>query len=274
MNVFGTVADLYERARPGYPPKLAESIVAYHGGTPASVVEVGAGTGKGTEVLARLSAPLTCVEPDALMAARLAERFPEARVEATTFERWSPPAGGVDVLACAMAWHWLDAATRNALARRALAPGGTLAVFGHRYDYADAAQQAAVRPRCDPSTPPSGSGPSTGSTGTSSTVGSSPTYAARCSGGAAAGQGAVPGADAHVRAVPVPHTGAAATPDRRPRPAGGRLRWHRRARPADHAGAGPGRCSVTGGASPTTRHVAGTRATTSSPRPRCGRGAG
>ncbi len=87
--LFGTVADLYERARPGYPPEIAESILAYHGGTPASVVEIGAGTGKGTDVLARLGAPLTCVEPDALMAARLAERFPDARVEATTFERWA-----------------------------------------------------------------------------------------------------------------------------------------------------------------------------------------
>ncbi|MFJ8202708.1 methyltransferase domain-containing protein [Micromonospora chalcea] len=105
MKLFGTVADLYERARPGYPPEIAESILAYHGGTPASVVEVGAGTGKGTEVLARLGAPLTCLEPDARMAARLAERFPDARIEATTFERWSPPAGGVDVLACAMAWR-------------------------------------------------------------------------------------------------------------------------------------------------------------------------
>ncbi|MEU1811082.1 class I SAM-dependent methyltransferase [Micromonospora aurantiaca (nom. illeg.)] len=145
MDVFGTVADLYERARPGYPPEIAEAILAHHGGTPASVAEVGAGTGKGSDVLVRLGAPLTCVEPDARMAARLTERFPEARIEATTFERWPPPAGGVDVLACAMAWHWLEPATRNALARRALAPGGTLAVFGHRYDYTDAAQEDAVR---------------------------------------------------------------------------------------------------------------------------------
>ena len=111
MNVFGTVADLYARVRPRYPPEIAESALAHHGGTPASVVEVGAGT----DVLVGIGAPITCVEPDALMAARLTERFPDARVEVTTFERWAPPAGGVDVLACATAWHWLDAATRNAL---------------------------------------------------------------------------------------------------------------------------------------------------------------
>lgn len=145
MDVFGSVADLYETVRPGYPPAIADAIVAHHGGTPASVVEVGAGTGKGTAVLARIGAPLTCVEPDPRMAARLATRFPYARIHATTFERWSPPAGGTGVLACAMAWHWLDPATRNARARRALAPGGTLAIFGHRYEYAEADQRTAIQ---------------------------------------------------------------------------------------------------------------------------------
>ncbi|MEV4640513.1 methyltransferase domain-containing protein [Actinoplanes sp. NPDC049548] len=145
MDVFGSVADLYETARPGYPPGIADEIVAFHGGTPASMVEIGAGTGKGTEVLARIGAPLTCLEPDPQMAARLASRFPDVRIDAVTFERWSPPPDGTGVVACAMAWHWLDPVTRNTRARRALAPGGTLAVFGHRYDYADPGQREAIR---------------------------------------------------------------------------------------------------------------------------------
>ncbi|HWS37264.1 MAG TPA: class I SAM-dependent methyltransferase [Actinoplanes sp.] len=145
MRLFGTVAGLYDTARPGYPAALGESIVAYHGRSPASMVEIGAGTGKGTAVLAGLGAPLTCIEPDPLMAAVLAERFPSVTVHTTTFEQWTPPPGGVDVLACAMAWHWLDPATRNDLAFSALAPGGTLAILGHRYGYADPAQEAAVQ---------------------------------------------------------------------------------------------------------------------------------
>jgi trans-aconitate methyltransferase len=145
MNVFGPVAGQYETARPGYPPEIADAIVAFHGGPPASVVEVGAGTGKGTEVLARIGAPLTCIEPDPQMAVLLAGRFPDATIEAVTFEQWTPPAGGAGALACAMAWHWLDPATRNARARQALEPGGTLAVFGHRYDYADDGQRAAIQ---------------------------------------------------------------------------------------------------------------------------------
>jgi trans-aconitate methyltransferase len=149
MDVFGSVADRYETARPGYPPELADAIAGYHGSTPTSVVEIGAGTGKGTEVLAALAAPLTCIEPDPRMATRLTGRFPRAHVLIGTFEQWRPPPGGVALLACAMAWHWLDPATRNTKARAALTAGGTLALFGHRYGYADPDQAAAIRATLD-----------------------------------------------------------------------------------------------------------------------------
>ncbi|MBO3743844.1 class I SAM-dependent methyltransferase [Actinoplanes flavus] len=145
MMVFGTVAGLYDTARPGYPPEVAGLIVEHHGGVPASMVEIGAGTGKGTEVFAAVGAPLTCIEPDPQMAAVLAERFPHATIHAGSFEEWAPPAGGVDLIACAMAWHWLDPGRRNDLAYAALAPGGTLAVLGHRYGYQDPDQGAAVQ---------------------------------------------------------------------------------------------------------------------------------
>ena len=149
MNVFGSVADRYETARPGYPPEIADAIRSYHGSTPASVVEIGAGTGKGTAVLAAIGAPLTCIEPDPRMAVRLRGNFPQVDVHVGPFEEWTPPPGGVAVLACAMAWHWLDPATRNMYAANALAPGGTLALFGHRYGYADPAQAAAIRSALD-----------------------------------------------------------------------------------------------------------------------------
>ncbi len=143
-RVFGEVADVYDRVRPGYPAEIASSILAYHGAEPAHVVEVGAGTGKGTEVLVRLGAPMTCVEPDPGMAAVLTAKFPQLDVHVGAFERWTPPPGGVPVICCALAWHWLDPATRNHRAHAALAPGGTLAVFGHTYGYADPAHADAI----------------------------------------------------------------------------------------------------------------------------------
>lgn len=143
--LFGEVADNYDQARPGYPPEVAAAIRAYHGGAPTRLVEVGAGTGRATEVLVGLGAPMTCVEPDRRMAERLTARFPEVEVVVAAFEEWTPPPGGVPALACALAWHWLEPDTRNRRAYDALAPGGTLAVFGHRYDYVDPAQAAAIR---------------------------------------------------------------------------------------------------------------------------------
>ena len=74
------------------------------------------------------------------MAAVLHAKFPQVEVITTTFEEWVPPPDGVDLIGCALAWHWLDPATRNQRTHDALAPGGTLAVFGHKYSYADKSQ--------------------------------------------------------------------------------------------------------------------------------------
>ncbi|HTJ32005.1 MAG TPA: class I SAM-dependent methyltransferase [Dactylosporangium sp.] len=139
---FGEVAQIYDDARPGYAPGLAESIAAYHGTAPGSVLEVGAGTGKGTAVLRELGGRLTCIEPDERMAAVLRERFPAASVLVAPFEEAA--AEPADVVGCAMAWHWLDPARRVRLAHDALRPGGTLAVWGHRYAYADPGHARAI----------------------------------------------------------------------------------------------------------------------------------
>lgn len=131
-TVFGSVAATYQDIRPGYPTSLADDIKRYHGRPPRTVTEIGAGTGKGTEVLLALGGELTCIEPDPRMAASLP---PSAEVFIGTFEDWVAPQGGVDVLACALAWHWADEATRVGRAIEALAPGGTLAIFANQYAY-------------------------------------------------------------------------------------------------------------------------------------------
>ena len=143
-RIFGGIASMYDDVRPGYPPEILDAVVAFRGGPPASVADLGAGTGKATELVLRLGVPVICVEPDPGMAAVLTAKFPQAEVAVTTFEQWVPPAGGVDLVTCALAWHWLDPATRNERTRDALAPGGVLAVFGHRYGFADPAVAATV----------------------------------------------------------------------------------------------------------------------------------
>jgi SAM-dependent methyltransferase len=141
--LFGQVADSYDDVRPGYPAAITGAIAAYAGAVD-TVVELGSGTGKGTKILAGLGAPITCIEPDPRMAALLQAKFPHATVTVSPFEQWTPPPGGVDLLGCAMAWHWLDPHTRNRHAHDALRPGGTLALFGHSYGFADSSHERAV----------------------------------------------------------------------------------------------------------------------------------
>jgi SAM-dependent methyltransferase len=136
-KVFGEVAALYDDIRPGYPAELAPALLDYRGSAFGSIVDVGAGTGKGTEALLALGAPITCVEPDPRMAAVLAEKFPRMAVVNETFEGWTRPAGGVDLLSSATAWHWTDPATRYQRAVDALAPGGVLAIFHNYHGYRD-----------------------------------------------------------------------------------------------------------------------------------------
>jgi SAM-dependent methyltransferase len=167
-TVFGEVADVYDDARPGYPDELVAAVLAYAGQQPGigPVVEIGAGTGKGTEAFVRNGTAVRCVEADDRMAAVLRQRFaedPTVTVEVCRFEDWAPPAGGVGLLYCAQAWHWMDERRRCALARDALAPGGTVALFGHQYVFADPAMeeaihavQAAVAPEIRGDPPPAG----------------------------------------------------------------------------------------------------------------------
>jgi SAM-dependent methyltransferase len=150
-QVFGEVAQDYDAARSGYPVELVDAVLAFSGRRPRSAVEVGAGTGLATQafadVFAHFQAPITCVEPDAGMAAVLAQRFAGddlVDIVIGTFEAWTPPAAGVDLLYCAQAWHWVDPAVRFSLAYDALTPGGVLALFGHHHGFADEGMDAAM----------------------------------------------------------------------------------------------------------------------------------
>jgi SAM-dependent methyltransferase len=136
--VFGEVADEYDDVRVGYPDALVDAVLEYCGAVPDTMVEIGAGTGKATAAFVTRVPSVTCVEPDPSMASVLRRRLGSAvTVVLSGFEDWQPPSGGVPLLTCAQAWHWIDPDRRLTLAYRALAPRGVLALFGHSYGFAD-----------------------------------------------------------------------------------------------------------------------------------------
>jgi SAM-dependent methyltransferase len=119
--------DSYQRGRPEYPQALEAWLDATLGVRPGSgVVDVGAGTGKFTKLLARSGASVTAVEPVDAMRAKLADSLPGVRALPGTAEALPLPDAQLDVLVCAQAFHWF--ANRQALGEmhRVLKPGGRL----------------------------------------------------------------------------------------------------------------------------------------------------
>ncbi|WP_371544647.1 class I SAM-dependent methyltransferase [Streptomyces sp. NBC_00554] len=163
-EVFDEDAELYDRARPGYPPPLVEALIDRAGLSPESrVLEVGPGTGQLTVPLARLGCRVTAVELGPALAAvarRNLRLFPDARVEVSAFEEWPLPEEPFDLVVSATAFHWVDPKVRVPKATAALAPGGTLALIttehvagGHwDQDFFDQVQRCYER--WDPATPP------------------------------------------------------------------------------------------------------------------------
>ena len=116
----------YERGRPGYPPE----VVDIPGLPPsATVLDLGAGTGKLTRLLVSTFVRVLAVEPDDQMRRRLAALCPEAEALAGSGEQIPLPSASVDAVFAAQSFHWF--ANKRALAEiaRILRPGGTLVLM-------------------------------------------------------------------------------------------------------------------------------------------------
>jgi SAM-dependent methyltransferase len=132
---FDEVAELYDRARPGYPKSLVDDLVTLSG-LPAGgrILEIGCGTGQLTASLAERGYRLSCLEPGASLAAvarRRLARFADVEVVTHTFESWPLEPRAFDLVVSAQAFHWVDPALRFAKSADALRAGGSLAVVGN-----------------------------------------------------------------------------------------------------------------------------------------------
>lgn len=132
---FEQEAEAYERARPSYPAEAVVHLIAALGTRPGSlVVDVGAGTGKLTRLLAPFGARLVAVDPVDAMRRQFAAAQPAIPVIGGTAEHLPLRSRIADAIVIAQAFHWLDHARALAEIHRVLRPGGGLAVLWNTRD--------------------------------------------------------------------------------------------------------------------------------------------
>lgn len=127
---FGAAASVYQAARPGYPAEA----VAWLIGDAATVLDLGAGTGKLTEALVALDRDVIAVDPVEEMLEELEVRVPGVPRVLGVAEEIPLDDRSVDAVVAGQAWHWFetDRATREIA--RVLRPGGVLGLVWNSRD--------------------------------------------------------------------------------------------------------------------------------------------
>jgi len=120
---FDRAAEVYERARPGYPAASVDWMVPT---AARRVLDLGSGTGKLTRALVDRGLDCIAVDPAPRMLARLRDALPGVATLVGAAERIPLPDGDVDAVLVAQAWHWVDPVRAVPEVARVLRLGGAL----------------------------------------------------------------------------------------------------------------------------------------------------
>lgn len=123
----------YHKVRPGYPEDSLNWLLETAGDV-HHVLDIGAGTGKYTQLLARRGYAITAVDPSADMLAQLSADLPAVATIVGTAEHLEVQSGSADLAVVAQAWHWCDPLAASTEIARTLRPGGTLGLIWNQLD--------------------------------------------------------------------------------------------------------------------------------------------
>lgn len=134
---FEAAVERYERGRPSYPGDAVSFLVRALGiAGGRDVVELGAGTGKLTELIVPTGARIVAVEPLPGMREALERNCPTVTVLDGTAEQIPQPDASADAVVAAQAFHWFAGERALAEIHRVLRPDGWLGLIWNARDEA------------------------------------------------------------------------------------------------------------------------------------------
>lgn len=134
---FGAGAREYDRVRPGWPRDTLSWLLG-EPVRPMDVLDLGAGTGKGTRTLVDAGHRVTAAEPSEGMREVLRDGLEAAGVTVVDARAESLPVedASFDAVVCLQAWHWVDPQVAGPEVARVLRPHGTFGLAWHGLDLA------------------------------------------------------------------------------------------------------------------------------------------
>lgn len=125
-TAFENLVDDYDAARPRYPSAVIDALPLVAG---MQLLELGAGTGIATRLLAERDVRILATDLGPRMLGRLREHLPHVPAVVTRAEALALPEESVDAVCGAQMWHWVDVGAAVSEVARVLRPGGWLAVW-------------------------------------------------------------------------------------------------------------------------------------------------
>lgn len=136
-EMFNLTADYYDKYRPSYPMEIIDELVTRTNiSEGAELLEIGAGSGKATELLKDRGYNICCIEPGKDLVANGKAKFknyPNIKYECKRFEDYDAQKNFFDVIYAAQAFHWVPQPIGYKRCAEALKSSGYLAPFWNMY---------------------------------------------------------------------------------------------------------------------------------------------
>jgi len=126
-QLFSGKAQAYAAARPGYPAEALDYIASLLP-EQAMIADIGAGTGKFTQLLAERGYIVHAIEPNDDMRAQM-QQHANITLHSTSAEDTQLPNCSVDAITVAQALHWFEPQAFSAECRRIVKPGAPIIVI-------------------------------------------------------------------------------------------------------------------------------------------------